>query len=352
MTQKTMYSKYTGFAVDHVEILKAVKVDLTRHINANLDSLREELRYGLDKELGPCEDWTPVQLYPQLARIVALMSGRIFVGLPLSREEEWIDASVNYTRDVMVARAAIIRQPEILHPFIARLLPEVRSLRRYGERGAVLLTPLIKEILALESAGKLHEVDLEENMRGTMVSWMLKYSTSRSVRQIADDQMALSFAAIFTTTGTTSQAIFDLVCRPEYLKPLRDEIQQVVDEDGYDDISGMPRKLKKQSIPKLRKLDSFIKESMRLSPQTIVTMDRITTAPLHLSTGHTIPKGVHISFPSYAISLTAPSIAPAQSCNPESYVPLHEFDGFRFAKLRAMEGNENKVCADIYWRNL
>lgn len=336
---KTLHAKHTGLSVDNVEIIKAVKVDLTRHINSNLDGLQDEIQYGLDKELGPCEEWTPVYLYYKLARVVALMSGRVFVGLPLSREEEWIDATVNYTRDVMLAREAIIKQPAIIRHFVARFLPEVKSVRRYGKRGAVLLAPLIEEVLAREAIGKSYGDDLEENRRGTMVSWMFKYANDKSVRAMADNQMSLSFAAIFTTTGTVCQAIFDIVSRPEYIKPLRDEIQQVVDEDGYD--GGVTRKLKKQSIPKLRKLDSFLKESQRFSPPGFVALDRLTTAPLKLSTGHTIPKGIHVAFPSYAISLSAESFDPSKDY--ESYIPPHEFDGFRFCKLRAKEGRENRV---------
>jgi cytochrome P450 len=348
MIEKTMQTKHTGLVVENPEIIKAVKVDLTRHITSNLDGLQDEIRYGFDKEIGPCEDWTPVYLYYKLARIIALMSGRVFVGLPLSREEEWIDATVNYTRDVMLAREAIIAKPPIIRDLVARFLPAVRSVKRYGERGAVFLAPLIKEILAREANGKTFEPSPEEESRGTMVAWMLKYAKDRSVRTIADAQMSLSFAAIFTTTATVSQAIFDLVSRPEYIQPLRDEIRRVVDEDGYDDVAGMTRKLKKQSIPKLRKLDSFLKESQRFSPPGFASLDRLTTAPLKLSTGHMIPKGVHIAFPSYSISLSAQSMAVASTDDSNSLVPPNEFDGFRFDKLRAMQGKESKVCASFY----
>ena len=64
----------------------------------------------------------------------------------------------------------------------------------------------------------------------------------------------------------TTQAIFDLAARREYIQPLRDEIQQVIDEDGEDADDEGFLKLKKMSMPKLRKLDSFLKESQRLSP--------------------------------------------------------------------------------------
>lgn len=79
-------------------------------------------------------------------------------------------------------------------------------------------------------------------------------------------QMALAFASIDTTSQTTFHAILDMASRPQYIQPLRDEIDRVLHEDGHDnDDDGFP-KLKKSSMPKLRKLDSFMKESQRFSP--------------------------------------------------------------------------------------
>ena len=71
--------------------------------------------------------------------------------------------------------------------------------------------------------------------------------------------------------------MFDLACRPEYIQPLRDEIDKVIAEDGQDvGEEGFP-KLKKTSMTKLRKLDSFLKESQRLSPPALSTFH--TPAP-------------------------------------------------------------------------
>lgn len=61
----------------------------------------------------------------------------------------------------------------------------------------------------------------------------------------------------------TTAAIYDLAAHPEYIQPLRDEIEQVVNEDV--DGAGF-KKLKKSSMPKLWKLDSFLKESQRFTP--------------------------------------------------------------------------------------
>jgi len=79
-------------------------------------------------------------------------------------------------------------------------------------------------------------------------------------------QMTLGFAALHTTSQATFHAILDMAARPQYIQPLREEIERVLQEDGYDrDNEGFP-KLKKSSMPKLRKLDSFMKESQRFSP--------------------------------------------------------------------------------------
>ena len=79
----------------------------------------------------------------------------------------------------------------------------------------------------------------------------------------------MSMAAIHTTSMATTAAIYDLAAYPEYIAPLREEIQKVLDEDGHDiDDDGFLR-LKKSSMPKLWKLDSFLKESQRLTPPAL-----------------------------------------------------------------------------------
>ena len=78
--------------------------------------------------------------------------------------------------------------------------------------------------------------------------------------------LTVSFAAISTTTMATCHTIYDMACRSEYVKPLRKEINEVLQEDGYDVDGEGFLKLKKPSLSKLRKLDSFIKESQRISP--------------------------------------------------------------------------------------
>jgi Cytochrome P450 len=50
--------------------------------------------------------------------------------------------------------------------------------------------------------------------------------------------------------------LYDLAVHPEYVQPLSEEIETIVAQEGWT----------KSTIMKMRKLDSFLKESIRLHP--------------------------------------------------------------------------------------
>lgn len=59
------------------------------------------------------------------------------------------------------------------------------------------------------------------------------------------------------------QALFDLAGRPEYVAPLRQELERVISEDGGS------RELSPRSLGKLVHMDSFLKESQRHVSQNL-----------------------------------------------------------------------------------
>lgn len=52
---------------------------------------------------------------------------------------------------------------------------------------------------------------------------------------------------------TFTQALYDLAAHPEYAQPMRDEVDAIVEEEGWT----------KNSMSKMRKIDSFLRESQR-----------------------------------------------------------------------------------------
>ena len=75
----------------------------------------------------------------------------------------------------------------------------------------------------------------------------------------------MSFASINTTTNALTFIILDLAARPEYTQPLRDEIEEVIKQDNVKEDKNGVMRFKQSSLAKLWKLDSFMKESSRLS---------------------------------------------------------------------------------------
>ncbi|KAF7513027.1 hypothetical protein GJ744_011293 [Endocarpon pusillum] len=85
---------------------------------------------------------------------------------------------------------------------------------------------------------------------------------------------------------TTAHSLYDMIARPEYLEPLREEIKQVMEEDGG---------WQKTTISKMRKMDSFVKEAQRMSPASALGFHRIVqNKPVTLSDGIVLPPSMHL----------------------------------------------------------
>jgi hypothetical protein len=88
-----MLGKYTTLGEGKgglVSIVKVVRIDLTRHLASSISLLHDEIQEVVPRKFGSSPNWTPVPLYETLARIVAQVTARVFVGLPLCRDEEWV----------------------------------------------------------------------------------------------------------------------------------------------------------------------------------------------------------------------------------------------------------------------
>ena len=78
--------------------------------------------------------------------------------------------------------------------------------------------------------------------------------------KLAGRTLILTLASSHTTSMAACQALFQMCEYPEYLPELREEVRTVVEEDGG---------WRKTTLTKLRKLDSFIRESQRVHPPSL-----------------------------------------------------------------------------------
>lgn len=131
------------------------------------------------------------------------------------------------------------------------------------------------------------------------------------------------FLTLHTYKAKLMQALLDLAARPEYMKPLRCEAQALVSQEGTICLSPT-------ALGKLPLMDSFFKESQRFNHANLLSVYRKTTKqPLALSNGLVIPPEAHI----------ATSNAYSVIGDDGKY---REFNGFQWAELRRVKGNEHK----------
>lgn len=77
----------------------------------------------------------------------------------------------------------------------------------------------------------------------------------QSLRNMTLRIMTINFGAIHTSSMSFTHALYDLAAMPNYIQPMREEVETVVKKEGWS----------KVALTKMRKLDSFLKESQRFN---------------------------------------------------------------------------------------
>ena len=241
----------------------AVRHILTRNTPVMLESFTAEVQYAVETSIGRCEGgWTDILVRSALSKVASLMSGRAFVGLPLSRDPEWVEATTTFTQDVSRAYIYLHGLSWWARPVLAPFSAQVKSLMRHRRMNVDKLGPL----LAAKQSEK-PKVDKQGQYKahsppgGEMLDWFMSgYNKPPTAHQLARDQLLATFASIYNLSNALSYLIFDLAAYPHYVDELRQELQDVAGEQGV---------INKTTLPRLRKLDSFVRESQRLSPPSI-----------------------------------------------------------------------------------
>ncbi|KAI0550324.1 putative cytochrome P450 [Xylaria curta] len=308
--QEMFEGKYTTMGSRSTLHPRVVKAQLNHHLADVMPGVQEEIRNAFEEDFPNCDDWTPVPVVDRLTQVVARVSSRMFGGTRLSENKEWIKASIAFAIDGFIGAQAIKQYPQTLRPIVQYTIPALRKISehyRAAERAAV---PLLEE---RERTGE-KALDL--------LSWMSDQAqgNEKDKAYIAGILLKVSFAAIHTSAAAPAQLVFDLCAMPEYIEPLRKELEGVMNADGSIDKTG---------FNKLTKMDSIMKESQRFNPLLLITFERVVTASYRLRDGFVIPANTTIGVPTQAVTM-----------DPDIYPDPETFDGFRFEKER-MKKPEN-----------
>ncbi|KAK8050132.1 ent-kaurene oxidase [Apiospora phragmitis] len=254
---KDFFTEYEG---DNM-IQETVRVKLTQSLGLVTDDLVDETTASLRDIYGESPEWTTAVLKDGVTDLVARLASRVFLGQDVCRNERWLQIAKTYTVDSFIAAYLMRLAPTLLRPLVYWFVPQGRSIRQAVRDARQIIGPEVaRRIAAVDGA---RAAGRKPPKTADSLGWMYEVARGRAVDYPAS-QLSLTMAAIHTTTETTSQAMLDICEHPDVAQQLREEIIQVIGEHGWS----------KNSVTKLRLMDSFLKESSRVHPLNLTSMNR------------------------------------------------------------------------------
>lgn len=164
-----------------------------------------------------------------------------------------MQTSIKYAIDVFLSVVELQFFPTWMRSVAQHIVPHIRKTRRNVARARALLQPILEErVRDMDAPGFEAPDDLLQWVLGS-----LPEERRTDYQAQTELQLILSAASIHTTNSLLVDCFFDLAAETDVQEELRQEVLEVVADD--DEWS------KKDCIPRLKKLDSFIKEVQRTS---------------------------------------------------------------------------------------
>ncbi|KAJ5773489.1 Cytochrome P450 [Penicillium paradoxum] len=271
--------------------------------------------------------------------IVARSGSFALVGSRLSQDEEYLKAAKDHILGMIVTARLQFLVPECLKGYIGGLVSRLATLGTNWDMNAsrkILLkhfdaraAEYHAEIFSENGTRTPGETKIDESDKPIEIfRWMYEACMLRdrwTYTEVIGEILLLQFAFIYTTSYGLYGALTELARRPEYITPLREEIDMFFSKMGptVAACDGMVR------------MDSFLKECQRLHPPSALSAHRVCISDLKFSNGITLKQGSHVAVPSGII----------QRSN-EYYVNPDTFDGFRFIK-HAAAGRKDSRLVDL-----
>ncbi|KAF8526939.1 cytochrome P450 [Hysterangium stoloniferum] len=290
----------------HVDIFRT---RLTKGLGLLFDPVRDELVKGCNEAIPVTSEWTQMRVMEAVTTIICRSSNRIFVGAPLCRDPEYVKLNIQFALHITLAAHIIRLFPKFLKPLVVRFLTNVpQSI----QKASAHLAPIIEERQRKIDA---HGKDYPDKPND-LLSWLMDEAVGpeRTARNLTLRMLITNFSAIHTTSVAFSNALFQLAARPEYIHPLREEIERVVSEEGWC----------KEALSRMVKLDSFLKESQRSRGISALSMMRKVLQDFTFSDGTRLPRGTYLG-----------AVSVARQMDAKHYADPAEFRGFRFVDADA-----------------
>ncbi|EJT96541.1 cytochrome P450 [Dacryopinax primogenitus] len=296
-----------------------IRRQMTQNLSAKFPELYDEIRHAFMEGLSLPDsgEWKTVKASEVFTRVICRVSNRLFVGLPLCRDEKFTEISRDFTLNASTAAFVISLVPSFVKPLVMKYLTRIPATIAEFEKRFI---PIIEERLHQEET--LREL-WHDKKPFDFLQWLLDAAKGekREPKDLTLRMINANFTAIHTSSMSFTQAFYWLATHPEYAPILREEVEVTVAEFGWT----------KDAINAMIKVDSFLKESMRITGIAAYSMGRKVMRATTLSDGTKIPKGAHIAVNLWGVHR-----------DPTIYERPDDFDPWRFSKKIAAGENATR----------
>ncbi|PPR07185.1 LOW QUALITY PROTEIN: hypothetical protein CVT26_012615 [Gymnopilus dilepis] len=308
----------------HIEV---VRTTLIKNVSTLLPDVIDEVSAAFkDLVTAADKDWTSIEAFPSARKIICRATNRFFLGPAffvrdivvhlrpkcstkadgnLARNAEYMDLIDKASTDILTTLGYRSYFPGPLKTFASQHLTDLPSdIKNISAQ----LRPLIEAELQREKDG---------SKGNNVIRWLLDEAKdgTPSVDDIVLRVLAINFVALETESDGLKQILFYLAAYPEYIQAMREEAESIIEAEG----------LTKDSLAKMHKVDSFIKETQRLTIMSLA-VHRNVIKDFTFSNGLFLPKGIKVAIPTHAVQT-----------DERNYTDALEFKPFRFAEMRQLD---------------
>ncbi|PQE06888.1 cytochrome P450 protein [Rutstroemia sp. NJR-2017a BVV2] len=308
-----------AYVIDDANIYENVlHFDVVRRNMAHSDMSRlapvtaDEIAHSFHGIWGTETDWRTINGWDACGKIISRAAQRTLIGLPLSRNEKMLETSRLYANSLLVGGAIINCFPPWIRWLVAPLIA-VR-VRHFQARYVKMLLPLVEERIRQWEADK-------EGGPDDFLQWMMPMC-AKDPEQLDANRIALRLASlltplIFAICYVFAHCVLDIygsTSREEILASLEEECTRVSAQ--YDGLTTSA------SVDALKRVDSVLRESMRVSDVSVTNIFRdVTVGEVDIGNGLRVGPGIRMLFPTQDIHL-----------DPDNYEDPKRFDAFRFSR--------------------
>ncbi|SPO01741.1 related to pisatin demethylase / cytochrome P450 monooxygenase [Cephalotrichum gorgonifer] len=296
-----------------------IKKDMGRFLETIAAAVHDELGAAMSEYLD-VDGEKDVDVYEAMKWIVAQISSRFTVGLPLCRDKDYLRQSLAFADLFILNSGLLIYTPSFLKPFVGFLVTIPTRYRRWR----------IKQYIAPLYKSRLHhlmhpDVDAKYVEPADTLQLMIRHALEKAPQDLSlghvSDRLCLANLASFHQTAVAISNILINIAASnaefETADVLRREMTAVLSAHG-----GV---FSKAAAARMVHTDSVLRESMRTHAFGARAMIRKVVAPGGVVTpdGHVLPQGSTLSVLAYPVHH-----------DPEIYGDPEKFDPFRFSRQR------------------